>query len=80
MKRITEWLATMPSTNTRIAVTLALVGLTGIAYCIAWKAPDGGWEAWLAFLATMSGLDAAQFFAKRKTDKNGGASPPSAAP
>lgn len=58
----------MPSTNTRIAVTLACVVLTAVTYCIAWEAPVSGWEAWLTFLGAMAGLDVAQFLAKRKTD------------
>lgn len=67
MTRLLDWLGKMPSTNTRIAVTLVCVLLTAVAYCVAWRAPDSGWEAWLAFLAAMSGLDAMTFFAKRKT-------------
>lgn len=64
--RLNGWLATVPSTNARIVVTLALVVGTAIRFW--WKgAPASGWEAWLAFLATMSGIDGAVFFAKRKT-------------
>lgn len=66
--KLNEWLGKLPSTNARIALTLVCVLMTAIAYCIAWRAPESGWEAWLAFLAAMSGLDAVQFFAKRKTD------------
>jgi len=81
-ERLNAILAKLPSTNARIAVTLCCVALTAIAYCIAWQAPAGGWEAWLTFLAAMSGIDAAQFFAKRKTQQpppppNGTAGPPS---
>lgn len=64
---VNAWLAKLPSTNARVAVTLMCVALTAIAFCIMWEAPASGWEAWLTFLAAMSGLDAAQFFAKRKT-------------
>jgi TRAP-type C4-dicarboxylate transport system permease small subunit len=67
-EKLNAFLAKLPSTNARIAVTLLCVAVTAIAYCIAWDAPDGGWEAWLAFLAAMSGLDALQFGVKRKTD------------
>lgn len=76
MRRITEWLATMPSTNTRIAVTLACVALTAITYCVLWRAPSGGWEAWLTFLAAMAGIDLAQFAVKRKTDNGTSGQPP----
>lgn len=68
MNRLNEWLGKLPSTNARIALTLCCVALTTIAYCIAWRAPETGWEAWLTFLGVMSGLDSVQFFAKRKTD------------
>lgn len=67
-ERLNEWLAKLPSTNARIALTLVCVLLTAISYCIAWEAPETGWEAWLTFLAAMSGLDALQFGVKRKTD------------
>lgn len=73
-ERVNAVLAKLPSTNARIAVTLVCVALTAVSYCIAWRSPDGGWEAWLAFLAAMSGIDAVQFFAKRKT-QNGPPSP-----
>lgn len=66
--KLNDWLARFPSTNGRVALTLLCVLMTAVSYCIAWEAPDGGFEAWLAFLAAMSGLDAVQFFAKRKTD------------
>ena len=66
-ERLNEWLSKLPSTNARVAVSLCCVVLTALAYCIAWEAPEGGWEAWLTFLAALSGLDAVQFFAKRKT-------------
>ena len=66
--KLNEWLAKLPSTNARIALTLVCVFVTALAYAIAWKAPETGWEAWLTFLAAMSGLDALQFGVKRKTD------------
>lgn len=68
LDRVNAFLGRLPSTNARIAVTLVCVLVTALAYSIAWRAPDTGWESWLTFLAAMSGLDAAQFFAKRKTD------------
>lgn len=81
MKRLTEWLATMPSTNTRIAVTLLCVLGTGVRYwtSASWV-PDAGW---LAFLAAMSGIDVLQFHSKRTTQSlppsgtDGPTSPPS---
>lgn len=76
MGRLTAWLATLPSTNARIAVTLLCVVGTSVRY---WS--SGSWSPsveWLAFLASMSGLDTVQFFAKRKTDhRSGTAGPPS---
>lgn len=78
MRRVTEWLATLPSTNARIAVTLLICFGTAVRY---WS--SASWEPsanWLAFLAAMSGIDTVQFFAKRKTQHggNGGAGQPSA--
>ena len=66
--QLNEWLGKLPSTNARIAISLVCIVLTAIAYCIAWEAPKTGWEAWLTFLAALSGLDALQFGVKRKTD------------
>lgn len=66
--RLNDWLGRLPSTNARIALTLVCVFMTAFAYCVVWKAPASGWEAWLTFLAAMSGLDALQFGVKRKTD------------
>lgn len=70
MKRLTDWLATLPSTNARIAVTLLCVFGTAVRY---WSSsgwvPDAGW---LTFLAAMSGIDVVQFYGKRVTH-----SPPS---
>lgn len=66
--KLNEWLAKLPSTNARIALTLVCVLGTAVRY---WSSTT--WEPsieWLAFLAGMSGLDTVQFFAKRKTDAN----------
>lgn len=73
MKRIREFLATLPSTNARIAVTLLCVFLTGLVYwaCALLRrdwVPDAGW---LTFLVAMSGIDVAQFYGKRVTQQNG---------
>lgn len=67
MTRLLEILGKLPTTNTRIAVTLVLCLGTGIKY---WTSAT--WDPaldWLAFLAAMSGLDAAQFYAKRLTQQ-----------
>lgn len=88
MKRLSDWLAQLPSTNARIAMTLGIVFGTAVRYwsSAAWVPSDG----WLAFLAAMSGIDGAVFYAKRLThnpELSGGASsssgtdsPPSAQP
>jgi hypothetical protein len=63
--RLLAGLEDLPTTNTRIAVTLLIAFGTALRY---WLSND--WEpspAWLAFVAAMSGLDAAQFHSKRKT-------------
>lgn len=66
----------LPMTNLRQVVTLGMVIGTGVVYlALSVKyamVPDTkewspGYD-WLGFLALMSGLDATQFFAKRKTD------------
>lgn len=69
-----EWLAKLPSTNARIATTLFLALLTTLRYLSSGMALGAmqiaAWqpsESWLIFLAAMSGLDLAQFYAKRKT-------------
>lgn len=69
--------ATLPTTNLRIAVTIGLTVATGAVYlllAVKSKALGGeswtpGWE-WLTFLVAMSGIDAAQFTAKRVTQKD----------
>ena len=63
-----DLLAKLPSTNSRIALTLVLAMGTGIRYWVS-QGPEPwepNWE-WLAFLTAMAGLDVAQFTAKRKT-------------
>lgn len=66
----------LPMTNLRQVVTLGMVVGTGVVYLALsvkyalvpdTKAWSPGYD-WLGFLALMSGLDATQFFAKRKTD------------
>jgi hypothetical protein len=59
-----KWLAEMPSTNARIAVTLLVVVATAATYLMTGRGADG---EWLAFLAVMSGIDAAQYVGKRTT-------------
>ena len=71
------WLAEVNTTSLRIFVTIAVVLGTAIRYWMA--TAERHWEPsleWLGFLATMSGLDAAQFFAKRKTHKQFADDPP----
>lgn len=64
-----RWLGKFPSTNGRIVATI--VAMLGTALRYWWT--SGGpaqWEpsaTWLAFLATMAGIDTAQFNVKRKT-------------
>lgn len=59
-----KWLDTVPTTNLRIVVTIALILVTGIAAIIRWTEPPIGW---LSFLAVSAGLDVAQFHSKRIT-------------
>jgi hypothetical protein len=71
--KFNNWVATAPTTNLRILVTLLLVVGTAIRYWISGLFGAEGvelWEPtweWLIFLATMSGIDALQHYGKRKT-------------
>jgi len=61
-----RFLGDTPTTQVRVIITLACVIVTTAKYVLSptWQ-PS---YEWLAFLLVMSGLDAAQFFGKRKTD------------
>ena len=75
--RFLDRIARLPSTNFRIFITLGCVVWTTARYLTS----TIGWEPsleWLGFLATMSGLDLAQFGVKRRTQTNG--EPPTAEP
>ena len=70
-----KFLASLPSTNFRIFITMLLTTLTATRYLasgIGWSERlhvdswEPSWE-WLTFLAMMAGIDLAQFYAKRKT-------------
>jgi hypothetical protein len=60
-----NWVATFPSTNGKIVVSLGCVLLTcGRVVILGWTPP----MEWLGFLALMLGLDTAHFYAKRTTE------------
>jgi hypothetical protein len=63
---VMRFLGDTPTTQVRVIITLACVIVTTAKYVLSptWQ-PS---YEWLAFLLVMSGLDAAQFFGKRKTD------------
>jgi hypothetical protein len=68
---IIDHLARLPSTNVRIAVSLAVVVATAARYLTA----RDGWEPsleWLGFLAASLGLDVVQFGVKRRTQNGNG--------
>lgn len=71
--KVNDWLGKMPSTNARIAVTLICVFLTCIVYLVCMtlekKIGDAAFASWLMFLTAMSSVDAAVFYAKRKTHR-----------
>ena len=75
--RLLSWLGQLPTTNARIVVTLACTLATCVRVVVAreWH-PD---EAWLLFLAGMSGIDVAQFGVKRVTAAEFKAPPASSA-
>lgn len=62
-----DWVAKMPSTNLRIAITILLALATGIRVVASakWDPPND----WLVFLSVWAGLDVLQFSAKRITQK-----------
>jgi hypothetical protein len=61
-----RWLVDLPTTNTRIVVSLVCVLAT--AWRVLWRdwAPDVNW---LLFLGGMAGLDVLQYVGKRTTWK-----------
>ena len=63
-RRLLSWIGSLPTTNARIAVTLACTVATCARVVATGWHPD---EAWLLFLAGMSGIDVAQFGVKRVT-------------
>ncbi len=64
--------AEMPSTNLRIAATIALALVTGIRVIgWGWDPPD----SWLYFLTAWAGLDVVQFGVKRATNQTPPAGP-----
>lgn len=73
---INQFLATLPSTNFRIFVTLFVTVATAARYLASGVGLQPGgihidtWEPsweWLLFLAAMAGIDLAQFHLKRKS-------------
>lgn len=58
------WIATLPTTNLRILLSLVMAAGTGGKVMVTTWEPT--WE-WLAFLCVWAGLDVAQFTAKRIT-------------
>lgn len=75
MARLYRWLSDLPTVNARIALTLVLIVVVVVTWLVAcvWlgKPEPGGLDAMLVFLATLSGVDALQYLAKRGTYKPG---------
>jgi len=64
---VLERLATMPTTNVRIFVTLVVFLATAFRYLTA----RDGWTPsleWAGLLVGMAGIDVAQFHSKRRTE------------
>jgi hypothetical protein len=69
-ERAMALLQKLPSTNARIAVTIILWGLTGLAEVVMFLVSRSWSEiplVWAGLLVTMSGLDSATFLGKRST-------------
>lgn len=66
MDRLWDLWGRLPTTQVRISVTLGAVVATTVRYVLSvtWT-PS---YEWLGFLVLMSGVDAAQWLAKRTTD------------
>lgn len=67
-----SWLDRLPTTNTRIMITLAIVVATAVRF-LGWGAPGSGgtaagWDSWLVFVAVMAGIDVSQYIGKRFSD------------
>lgn len=62
--KIFDLISKVPTTATRVVITILLTIATGVMYFTTSFAPS---YEWLGFLALMSGLDVAQFHSKRKT-------------
>jgi hypothetical protein len=65
MNRVFDLLSKLPTTNSRIAVTLLLYIATGVVTMATGAFPGG--YTWGAVLIVMAGLDATQFIGKRQT-------------
>ena len=64
MKKILDFIAKVPTTNTRIVSSIVMALGTWIkVLAIGWEPP----VVWLGFLVAWAGIDAAQFVAKRAT-------------
>jgi hypothetical protein len=68
-KAVLDYVATMPTTNVRIVVTIGLIILTGIRYLVAGPPPGEVFEEWLMFLGVLAGIDVGHFGIKRVTTK-----------
>ena len=65
---MSTWLATLPTTNLRILMTLILAFATGVK--VVWPSTpawEPSWE-WLGFLCVWAGLDVVQYTSKRLTE------------
>lgn len=62
--KLLDLINTVSTTSLRICITLAVVLGTAVSYLVFGRSID---TSWLGFLVVMSGLDAAQFTAKRKS-------------
>ena len=67
-----QLIATLPTTNLRIAISLMLFFATGVRVLVTNEAPP--WE-WLLFLGAAMGVDVVQFGVKRATQHNGQSTP-----
>ena len=71
LERLMALWGSLPTTQARVSFTLGALALTAVRYTASGIGPITTWEPtyeWLGFMVLMSGLDAAQFFAKRTTD------------
>lgn len=67
MNKVYQTIRDLPTTNTRIALTLLVFTATAVITLVRGEVPGGG--PWLGFILAMAGVDAVQHIGKRMSYK-----------